>query len=180
MHIRVQSTVPVCVDWSQKGDGNLGPLSEVLLLSSPWGEEGHFPNRQHPCFPALLLGLAFLLAVQQAAEPGKVRGWGWLSLEVCCGNGCVEVLHSSCHENFPELIHVIVPGDWGCDWSFSCLQSLWQCRCHSRWCIHTHSRQMLGDTASRLYFQAVSFWMPASPSWGLIFRGNERFTQWLK
>lgn len=117
MHIRAQSTVPVCVDWSQKEDGNLGALWEVLVLGCLIPEvRGTLSQWAVSIFSALLLGMAFLLAVQQIAlSLARSEAEGGSALEVCCGNGFVEVLHSSCHENFPGLIHAIATGDGGCE-----------------------------------------------------------------
>lgn len=112
-------------------------------------------------------------------EPGKGRGWGGSTLELCC----VEVLHSCCHENFPELIHVIAPGDGGCEQQLFLLSVPLAVllAVTVSGAAHTHSGQMLGDTASRQYFQAVSHsGCLAHLSWGLIFRGNKHFTQRLK
>lgn len=156
--------------------------SSVTWLSLRW--EGHFPNRQHPCFPALLLEAAFLLAVQQTAlSLARSEAEDGSTLEVWCGNGCVEVLHSSCHADFPELVQDIARGDRGH------LQQLFllsvplavPLAVTGTGASNTHSGQMLRDTASRQYFQAVSRSGCLSYlAWGLIFRRNEHFTQWLK
>lgn len=156
--------------------------SSVTWLSLRW--EGHFPNRQHPCFPALLLEVAFLLAVQQRAlSLAGSEAEGGSALEVCCGNGCVEVLHSSCHENFPELNHVTATGDGGCEQQLFLLTVplAVPLTVTITGASNTNSGPMLGDTAPRQGFQAVSrSGGLAHLSWGLVFRGNEHFTQWLE
>lgn len=156
--------------------------SSGTWLSRRW--EGHFPNRQHSCFPALLLEVAFLLAVQQRAlSLARSEAEGGAAPEVWCGNGCVEILHSSCHENSPELIHDIASGDGGHEQQLFLLAVPLAVllAVTVSGASNTHSGQVLGHTASRQYFQAVSHsGCLAHLTWGFIFRGNEHFTQWLK
>lgn len=85
MHIRAQRTVCVCVNGSQKGDGNLGALWEVLLLSCHWGEEDTFPIGRHPYFPVLLLESLVLDASVLEAQ----LAWGLVfrgSEHLCSGS----------------------------------------------------------------------------------------------